>query len=132
MTALQALQPFSRRHTSQEWKLVLLYIASRINDKEINQLKKAFKAFDKNNDGEIDYEEFRKGLSQLKSDKISEKEESTKTYPIPQLCGHHRWKQRWTIMFPTHIQFITEVLRNGISPKNRQDVHRMCEKVYAI
>ncbi len=55
-------------------KLVLLYIASRINDKEINQLKKAFKAFDKNNDGEIDYEEFRKGLSQLKSDKISEKE----------------------------------------------------------
>ena len=46
-------------------KLVLLFIASRIGDKEINDLKESFKAFDKDNDGQISLEEFKKGLKQL-------------------------------------------------------------------
>ena len=43
-------------------KLALLFIPSRIGDKEINDLKEAFKAFDKDNDGQISLEEFKKGL----------------------------------------------------------------------
>ena len=55
-------------------KLVLLYIASRIGDKEISELKEVFKAFDKNNDGQIDLEEFKKGLKEIKSQNFSEQE----------------------------------------------------------
>ena len=55
-------------------KLVLLYIASRISDEEIQDLKNIFKAFDKNNDGQIDYDEFKRGLSKLKPGKITEEE----------------------------------------------------------
>ena len=55
-------------------KLVLLFIASRIGDKEISELKEVFKAFDKNNDGQIDLEEFKKGLKEIKSQHFSEQE----------------------------------------------------------
>ena len=55
-------------------KLVLLFIASRIGDKEISELKQVFKAFDKNNDGQIDFEEFKKGLKEIKSQHFSEQE----------------------------------------------------------
>ena len=53
-------------------KLVLLFIASRIGDNEINNLKEAFKALDKDNDGQISLEEFKDGLKQLPNVKISD------------------------------------------------------------
>ena len=58
-------------------KLALLFIPSRIGDKEINDLKEAFKAFDKDNDGQISLEEFKKGLKwlpnvELRDEKIVE------------------------------------------------------------
>ena len=43
-------------------KLVLHFIASRLNEKEIENLKDLFKKFDKNSDGQISYEEFEKGF----------------------------------------------------------------------
>ena len=52
----------------------MLFIASRIGDKEISELKEVFKAFDKNNDGQIDLEEFKKGLKEIKSQNFSEQE----------------------------------------------------------
>ena len=53
-------------------KLVLLFIASRISDKEIEDLKVVFRAFDEDNDGQISLEEFKKGLKKLTKVKISE------------------------------------------------------------
>ena len=53
-------------------KLILLFIASRISNKEINHLKEIFQVFDKNNDGLIIYEEFKDGLNQILTEKISD------------------------------------------------------------
>ena len=53
-------------------KMVLMFIASRIGDKEINDLKEAFKAFDKDNDGQISLEEFKEGLKQLPNVNMTE------------------------------------------------------------
>jgi calcium-dependent protein kinase len=39
-------------------KIVLYFIATRLNEKEINELNELFKKFDKNMDGQISYEEF--------------------------------------------------------------------------
>ena len=39
-------------------KIVLLYIASKLQEDEIYGLNNLFKAFDKDNDGQIDYKEF--------------------------------------------------------------------------
>ena len=50
--------------------MVIFYIASRLQDNEIDDLKEVFKAFDKDNDGQIDYNEFEQGLMKLKSKKI--------------------------------------------------------------
>ena len=55
-------------------KMILLYIASRLDENEINNLKKAFEAFDKVNDGQITFQELKEGLLQLKSDHINEEE----------------------------------------------------------
>ena len=52
----------------------MLFIASRIGDKEISELKEVFKAFNKNNDGQIYLEEFKKGLKEIKSQNFSEQE----------------------------------------------------------
>ena len=52
----------------------MLFIASRIDDKEISELKEVFKAFYKNNDGQIDLEEFKKGLKEIKSQNFSDQE----------------------------------------------------------
>ena len=51
-------------------KMVIFYIASRLQDNEINDLKEIFKAFDKDNDGQIEYEEFEQGLKKFKSNAI--------------------------------------------------------------
>ena len=53
-------------------KIVLMFIASRIGDKEINDLKEAFKAFDKDKDGQISLEEFKEGLKKLPGVKMKE------------------------------------------------------------
>ena len=48
-------------------KIVLMYIASRLQESEINDLKDIFKAFDKDNNGQISFNEFEEGLIKLKS-----------------------------------------------------------------
>ena len=55
-------------------KMGLMFIASRLDENEINNLKNVFSAFDTGKDGQISYEEFRKGLLELKSNKITEKD----------------------------------------------------------
>ena len=55
-------------------KIGLMFIASRLDENEINNLKNVFSAFDKGKDGQINYDEFKKGLMELKSNKISEDE----------------------------------------------------------
>ena len=53
-------------------KMSLLFIASRLDENEINNLKMSFEAFDKQKDGQITYYELRQGLLQLKSNKYSD------------------------------------------------------------
>ena len=55
-------------------KIALLFIASRLDENEIDDLKKIFVAFDKRKDGQILYEELKQGLVQLKTDHINDKE----------------------------------------------------------
>ena len=53
------------KEMNQLKKIVLLFIASRLSENDINNLKEIFKAFDKNNDGQIGYNEFEEGLKKL-------------------------------------------------------------------
>ena len=55
-------------------KISLLFIASRLDENEINNLKMSFEAFDKCKDGQISFEELKQGLLQLKSNKFSEED----------------------------------------------------------
>ena len=55
-------------------KMSLMFIASRLDENEINNLINIFSTFDKNKDGQISYEELRLGLLQLKSNKITEQD----------------------------------------------------------
>ena len=55
-------------------KITLFFIASRLEENEINNLKKTFEAFNTKKDGQISYEEFKKGLMELKSNNINENE----------------------------------------------------------
>ena len=55
-------------------KISLLFIASRLDENEIDDLKKIFIAFDKRKDGQILYEELKQGLIQLKTEHINEEE----------------------------------------------------------
>lgn len=55
-------------------KIVILYIASRLQDSEIDDLKKIFMAFDKDNDGQINYDEFKQGLLKLDSKEFQSEE----------------------------------------------------------
>ena len=48
-------------------KIVLLFIATRLNEKEIDELKNNFKSFDTNSDGQISFEEFEKGFLEYKN-----------------------------------------------------------------
>ena len=52
----------------------LLFIATRLNENEIENLRKVFVAFDKKKDGQITFEELKKGLIQLKSNKFTDNE----------------------------------------------------------
>ncbi len=55
-------------------KMVILYIASRLQENEIDDLKKIFMAFYRDNDGQINYEEFKQGLMKLDSKDIHSEE----------------------------------------------------------
>jgi calcium-dependent protein kinase len=59
--------------SSELKKMALLYIASRLDDNEIIDLRKAFEAFDTCKDGQITITELKQGLMQLKS-KLTEDE----------------------------------------------------------
>jgi calcium-dependent protein kinase len=58
------------KESNQLKKIILLFIASRLQDNEIDDLKDIFKAFDRNNDGQICYKEFEEGLMKLQSKQI--------------------------------------------------------------
>ena len=49
------------KDSNQLKKIVLLYIASKLEENEILDLKNLFKAFDKDENGQIDYKEFEQG-----------------------------------------------------------------------
>ena len=49
-------------------RIVLTYIASRTNDLKINSIRKLFKAFDANNDGQITFDNFKKCIIESKDD----------------------------------------------------------------
>ena len=55
-------------------KMTLLFIASRLEENEINNLKKTFEAFNLQKDGQISYEELKKGLKELNCQKITDEE----------------------------------------------------------
>ena len=55
-------------------KISLLFIASRLNDNEINDLKKVFEAFDDSRDGQISFSELKQGLLELNSTKLTEED----------------------------------------------------------
>jgi calcium-dependent protein kinase len=54
-------------------KMILYYISSKLDDKNLMDINKIFKLFDKDNDGQISLEEFQNALtnSNLKSDEIN-------------------------------------------------------------
>jgi calcium-dependent protein kinase len=60
--------------SSELKKMTLLFIASRLDENEINNLKKSFEAIDNSKDGQITFEELKSGLIQLKSNKMNENE----------------------------------------------------------
>ena len=55
-------------------KIILLLIASRLNENEIKDLNVLFKEFDKDKDGQISYDELKAGLLKLNSKEITEKD----------------------------------------------------------
>ena len=55
-------------------KMGLMFIASRFDENEINNLKNVFSAFDTGKDGQISFEELKKGLLEIKSSHLTEEE----------------------------------------------------------
>ena len=55
-------------------KMILLFIASRLEENEIIHLKKIFEAFNTQNDGQISFEELKNGLRELHCCHISDEE----------------------------------------------------------
>jgi len=55
-------------------KMTLVFIASRLEENEINHLKKIFEAFNIQKDGQISYDELKKGIKELKCCRISDQE----------------------------------------------------------
>ena len=62
------------KDSNQLKKIVLLYIASKLEENEILDLKNLFKAFDKDENGQIDYKEFEQGLMELNSEELNKDE----------------------------------------------------------
>jgi calcium-dependent protein kinase len=55
-------------------KMGLMFIASRLDENEIDKLKQIFSGFDKGKDGQISFEELQKGLLEIKSSHFTEEE----------------------------------------------------------
>jgi calcium-dependent protein kinase len=55
-------------------KKIIMFIASRLNENEINNIKNFFVAFDKNNDGRISFDEFYNGIVKISDRKITKEE----------------------------------------------------------
>ena len=55
-------------------KMIITFIASRLNEKDINDLNKLFEIFDLNNDGQISFEEFQHVFLNNKYTNIKEDE----------------------------------------------------------
>lgn len=55
-------------------RTALTYIASRINESDVEVLKESFYKFDKNGDGRVSTEELLSGLKQLNNDKLKEED----------------------------------------------------------
>ena len=60
--------------SNQLKKIVLLYIASKLEENEILDLNTLFRAFDKDNDGQINLKEFEQGLMELKAPNMNKEE----------------------------------------------------------
>ena len=57
---------FSEYYSFSKFKrMALVYIASRLNDKDLEDLRKIFSLFDSDKDGQISLEEFKKGLMEM-------------------------------------------------------------------
>jgi len=65
---------FRYKNSNYLKKLSLLFIASRLEDNEIKDLKDIFYAFDQDKDGQISLKELQDGFLQLKSNHLNEKE----------------------------------------------------------
>ena len=55
-------------------KIIITFIASRLNDNEVNDLNKLFEIFDINNDGQISFEEFQQVFLNNKNNGINQDE----------------------------------------------------------
>jgi calcium-dependent protein kinase len=55
------------RNTNKLKKAVLVFIASRLNDNDIKNLKEIFNTLDKNKDGTLTLEEVKEGISKVKN-----------------------------------------------------------------
>ena len=64
----------SYRKTNTFKKIILTFIASRLNENDINDLNKLFELFDINNDGQISFEEFQQVLINMKNEGINSNE----------------------------------------------------------
>ena len=60
----------SYQQTNTFKKIVLTFISTRLNENDINDLNKIFVSFDKDNDGQISFDEFKQALISIKSEGI--------------------------------------------------------------
>ena len=60
----------SYQQTNTFKKIVLTFISTRLNENDINDLNKLFVSFDKDNDGQISFDEFKQALISIKSEGI--------------------------------------------------------------
>jgi calcium-dependent protein kinase len=64
----------SYQQTNTFKKIVLTFITTRLTENDINDLNKLFVSFDKDNDGQISFDEFKQGLLSIKSEGIKSDE----------------------------------------------------------
>ena len=98
------------KEMNQLKKMVLVYIASGLQENEISDLKLIFQAFDTDNDGQINYKEFEEGL--LKSKSVSIKPNEIKAY-FDSIDTDKNGKIEYT-------EFISACLQNKIKIKEEK------------
>ena len=98
------------KEMNQLKKMVLVYIASGLQENEISDLKLIFQAFDTDNDGQINYKEFEQGILQSKSASI--KPDEIKAY-FDSIDTDKNGKIEYT-------EFISACLQNKIKIKEEK------------